>query len=449
MNRDTRPPASLEAEKALLSSLFIDSEKILAVSDIVTAGCFYTTKHSQIYSAIKTLHAAGEAIEVLTVHGELKRQKVDIALSELQKIASYYPTAEIAEKHAEIVLEKHIRRAAIATMQQAVISAQDEGQNVRDIISTVQKALDDSLPGDRKASDIYPEIIDVWEQIVDMTKGGEKNYIETGFYDLDEAVTLANGTLTIVGAAPRVGKTSFFLCAMRNIVKQGKRPLMFTLEMTRERILQNIIAQDMQVSHQDMIKGRLSEEKQAEITRAAGRWGKLNIGVLDNRSSPSKHWSASEIRNRVLREIREKGADIVFIDALGKMPPPETMGRAKKHEYFEANTELLSNLAIEANIPVILAHHLNREGAKDGSKPTLFALNEAGEKYADNVILMHRDYLINPTPENKGLADYIVPKSRDGDINSVELGWHGATKTFFSLTKNPEPVMAGGRQWGN
>jgi|LSQX01.2.fsa_nt_gb replicative DNA helicase len=432
---DLTPPRDLETEKALLSGLFVDPDKLDLVAGVVTAECFYANQHQAIFRAIESLHAAGEPVEPLTVHNELKKAKARVSLSEVQEIASYYPTGLMVEAHAEIVKEKHARRVAIATMKNALVAAADESQNIRDLIATVQKQLDDTLPSDhrRKVSNIYPEILDIWERILDIEQGGEKSYIETGFYDLDEAVALANGTLTILGASPRVGKTSFCLCAMRNIEKQGKRPLLFTLEMTRERIIQNIIAQEMGVVHQDMIRGRLSEDKQLEITKRAGEWKKSKIGVLDGR------WSASQIRHRVIQERREPGVDIVFVDVLGKMLPPEGMGRDSLHKIFNANCQALVDLAIELNIPVVLTAHLNRD-VKDGSRPTLFSLREAGEEFADNVILMHREYLSNPTPENKNIAEFIIAKNRDGDINTVELGWDGPTKTFYNLARSREEM---------
>ena len=423
---------NLEAEKTLLSSLFLDPDKFPAVAEIVKAECFYNSKHQAIFAAIERLYTAGSSIDPLSVYDELKKMGLEILASDIVNIAGYYPSAEAAEHHAEIVKEKHTRRAAVLAMKQAITAIQDETQEARDIISTVQKQLDDSLPGERKTSGIYPEIVDIAEKIVDMPQGGYENYVPTGFIDLDNAVMLCNGTLTIIGAAPRVGKTSFVLCAMRNIEKQGKRPLLLTLEMTRARILENIIAQEMGVSHQNMITGRLTDEQASEITKRMGKWAESRIGVLDGR------WSASQIRHRAIKEKRELGLDIIFIDALGKMPPPEGMSRAKRYEVYEANTEILDSLAIELNIPVVLTHHLNREGAK--GKPTLFDLNEAGEKFADNVILIHREWLSNPTKGNKHIAEFIIAKNRDGDINTIKLGWHGPTKTFYSLeTRHEEP----------
>ena len=432
-------PKNIEAEKALLSSLFLDPGKFITVSEIVNGECFYVTMHQDIFGAIERLHAAGGSIEVLTIHEELQRQKKDIPLYEIQGIADYYPTAEIAERHAEIVKEKHTRRAAIIAMHQAIEATQDESKNIQDVISTVQKQLDDSLPSDtrRKVSCVYPEIAAVVERIVDMPKGGYGRYIETGFLDLDNAVLLSNGTLTIIGAVPRAGKTSFVLCVMRNMERQGKRPLLFTLEMTRARILENIIAQEMQFSHQHMIKGWLSDEQRSAMLNAVVKWSQSRIGVLDGR------WSATQIRHRAIKEKREAGVDIIFVDALGKMPPPEGCARDKRHEVYEANTELLDNVAIELDIPVVLTHHLNREGAK--GKPSLFHLNEAGEKFADNVILMYREYLVKPTRENKNEAEFIIAKSRDGDVDSVNLGWNGPTKTFFNLARQHQEEV--NRYW--
>ncbi len=431
-----KPIESKKAELSVLSGLFIDPSKLDIISELLTADSFYATNHQRIYAAM----LSADTIDPIVISEHVKAQ--GITLYDIQQIMGSYPSAENIEHHARIVQDKHTRRQALITMYNAMQSLQQDHTDSRDVISTAQKELDQSLPGDNKQiiSDIYPEILETWESIVDMKRGGEKQYIETGFYDLDRKVLLSNGTLTILGASPRVGKTSFILCCMRHISQAGKRPILFTLEMTRRQIVENIIAQSMGICHQDMIRGVLSEEKEKAIFRRAGEWASLNIGVLDG------IWNTTQIRHRLIKEKREKGVDIVFIDPLTKMPPAPGSNGDAKYDYYDANCETLVNVAVELNIPVVLAHHINREGAKAEKAPSLFDLKYAGENFANNVILMHREYLSKPTAENKNEGDFIIAKNRDGDTSSVKLGWDGPTKTFYNLTR-AEPVMGGADQW--
>ena len=418
------PPHSIEAEAALLSSLIIDPEQFYSVSDLVTAEFFYATKHREIYRAIAALHAAGEPVDLVTLSEQVLKQGCEPMSSYISEVAAAMPTAELAEHYAGIVREKHARRKAIETLRKAEGLARDDSADIQETIATVQKELDQTLPADdrNKTSAIFPDVIETAERILSIPAGGERNYIATGYHDLDREVSLSNGTLTVIGASPREGKTSLTLCIMRHMARQGLRPLLFTLEMTRERVLENLIAQEAGICHRDAITGRLNEEDQEKIFELQSRWSSMNIGVLDGQ------WSVSKIRHRAIQERRKGNCDAIFVDVLGKLLPPEGMQRGHDlHKVFNANCQLLQDLAIELYIPVILTAHLNRDAARSNGKPNLFSLREAGEEFSDNVLLIHRPYLSSPSAK-KDLAEIIVAKNRDGDVGTVELGFDGPTK---------------------
>ena len=426
------PPQNLEAERALLSSLIIAPEQFYNVSSIVQAESLYTQKHQEIYRAIAALHADGEPVDLVTLSEQVLKQGCEPMAAYISEVAAAMPTGELAEHYAGIVREKHARRRAIETLCKAEGLARDDAVDIQTTIATAQKGLDAALPADdrNRTSAIFPAITETMERILNTPKGGERNYVTTGFHDLDREISLSNGTLSVIGASPRVGKTSLILCIMRHLARQGLRPLLFTLEMTRSRVLENLIAQEAGVCHRDMIMGRLNEEDQAKIFELRSRWSSLNIGVLDGQ------WSAGKIRHRAIQEKRKGQLDAIFVDVLGKLLPPEGMKRGHDlHKVFNANCQLLQDLGIELHTPVVLTAHLNRDAARSGGRPNLFSLREAGEEFADNVLLIHRPYLSKPSAR-KDLAELIIAKNRDGNVGTVELKFDGPTKRFFSMAED-------------
>lgn len=425
-------PHSPEAEMALLSALCLEPDGLHNIAGIVNADYFYSLKNRHIFRAISALIAEGKPVDLVSIADQIVKQGCEPMSAYIAEVAGYAPTAELAEYYAGIVKEKYARRRTIEICYKAMEQAKDDQADIQTVIATVQKELDGALPADdrNKTSAIFPDIVETSERVLNIPKGGAKNYIPTGFHDLDREVNLTKGTLTIIGASPREGKTSLILCMMRYMAKDGKRPLLFTLEMTRERVLENLIAQEAQVCHRDMITGRLSEEDQGKVYNTMKKWSGLDIGVLDGQ------WGAAKIRHRAIQEKRQNQLDAIFVDVLGKLLPPEGMKRgADLHKIFNANCQLLQDLSIELNIPVILTAHLNRDAARQGSRPSLFSLREAGEEFSDNVLLIHRPYLSDPTAK-KDLAEIVIAKNRDGDVGTIEMGFNGPTKTFYSLAED-------------
>jgi replicative DNA helicase len=441
------PPSDIEYEQKLLACLMQDPNAYHDVSAIITADSFYHLLHQAIFAAITLLVAESKPVEQTSVVHELARVGVNKP-AEVQAIAGLLPTGAQAMYYAELVAENTTRRNAIYSCDRAMRAMADKTCDVRDVVATVQRELDQTLPTDHrhKTANVYPEIINVWEQLLEIKSGGELPYIPTGFIDLDSESFLSPGTHTILGADPRVGKTSWVLCVCRHMAKQGKRPVMFTLEMTRARVMQNLIAQEAQVCHKDMIRGRLSAAEESRITRLANVWANYNIGILDG------NWSVAKIRHRLVQEQRDNKVDAVFIDALGGLDISGIRSESL-NQIFDTLCRSIQEMAIELDIPALTTHHTNRSRSKEEKRPNLYSLNQAGEKFCDNAWLLFREYLIKPTHTDANEAEVIIAKNRDGDVGVVELGWNGPTKTFYNLAKyeNTEApaVMAGAKQWGN
>ncbi len=436
-------PQDINAEMVLLGSLISDENMYKRVSGLVTAESFYRTQHQEIYTAITRLIKAKTPVDLVSIASELEKMNVEFLRSDLMKVASSTPTAANAEYHAKIVAEKHERRQAIHALYKAWQAAYDPTQDIIDTVATAKKEITINLQSRDINSCVYPEIIDVMEKVIDSSSGGKKTYIPTGFDDIDRRMNIRKGRLTVIASDPGVGKTSFVLCVMRHMVKIGLRPVLFSLEMTREEIIENIIAQEAKVCHRDMVSGSVTDRDIKIMTDT--RFEKLNMGVIGN----DKAWTVSEIRSQCINEL-DRGIDAVFIDSLGLIKAPSGMSRESRSIVLNTISEELIRLSAELDVPTTVLHHLNKDATKRSKdwRPTLQSLDFAGERFAHNVGFLYREYLVNPTRDNVSTAEFKIAKARDGRPGTVHMGFDGPTKTFYQVApqhREPPEVMAGGK----
>ena len=435
-----KPPQSKDAEQSLLGALVCDPSMYHLIAGLITADSFYSTRHQQIYMAIEGLIKEDVPLDIVSLSDKINGK---ISPAELLEIIDTQPTGANAEYYAEIVADKYTRRQIITNARQTLEAAVSGDTEIVDIITTAQKGLDLALPSRSKTSDAYPEILDVMEYMIDLPGSGKVNYIPTGFSKVDQQAKLIPGTLTMIAADPGVGKTSYILDVARYMSKHGHRPLVVTLEMTRKQILENVIAQELKICHQDMISGLLTNEQYSRLKGGLNKFSELNIGVLDGR------WSTGEIRHQVATEKRTKGIDCLMVDSLGKVDHKGKNPDRLNIAYNDICADLV-DIAVEFNIPVIVTHHLNKAETRRGknNRPTIYSLNEAGDKWTHNVFLLYREYLQTQNEEVEGEAELMVAKARDGRVGWVQLGFDGPCKTFRGIEEHREPprVMAGGIQ---
>ena len=432
------PPKDIEAEKSLLSALIADPSMYHVIGGTITDQSFYATKHQQTYNGIAMLIKDNTPVDLISLADKLNGK---VSRSELVEIANTQPSGANAEYYAQVVAEKHTRRRAIHTLNTAFndIYTTDD---VMGVISNVQKELNETLPEKRESSELYPEIYQIIDGLIDAHGSGEKPYISTGFYKLDKHTKIRPGQLTMVAADSGEGKTSFMLTLARNMSKKGKRPLYLTLEMTRRAIIENVIAQELGLCHQDMIGGDLSDKDLNVLSSGIGRFNDYNIGVLGGR------WNINEIRHQVITEHRERGIDCLMVDSLGKVKTDTKTD--KPNIIFNEVCGELVDIAEEFNIPVIVAHHLNKNSVyrSTNKRPTIESLNEAGDRWTHNVLLIYREFRQTKDEDLKDKAEIIVGKARDGREGIIQVGFNGPSKSFYNVEEHREPprVMAGGIQ---
>lgn len=422
------PPNNLNAEKTLLGSLIVMPEMFNSVSGILTPDSFYRSAHQSIYKAIENLHRNDEPVDIVTLSAELERNKVDIPRTEIVNLASDVPSGANAEYHAKIVADKAHRRQGIIAAREAEQMFFDDSQDVIDIATNAQKRLELSVPTVNQTSDIVPDIYLIADEIIDGHEK-EKPYLTTGFYKIDRHTKIRPGELTMIAADAGEGKTSLMLGMTRHMVKKGKRPLFLTLEMTKRSIIENIVAQELRLIHQDVIGSELSEADQVRLVDGVAKIANWNIGIMDS------SFNTTQIRHQVMTEHRTKGIDCLFVDSLGRVKTEQKAERVNL-AYNDICSDLVE-IAKEFNIPVILAHHLNKNDGYRGKnrRPSLGSLNEAGERWTHNVLLVYREsrHVPEPTKEQENIAEVIIVKARDGMEGAIKLRWDGPIKTFDNL----------------
>jgi replicative DNA helicase len=411
------------------------------ISGLVTEDSFYVTKHGLIYGAISRLIKDDIPVDLVSLADTLGGK---VTRSELVNIVNVQPSGANAEYHAKMIAEKYDTRKTMQSAQN-IFDGIAKGKPLVEVIATAQKELMLNMPQERVSSNLYPEVNNIIDKLIDAHGEGEKPYIPTGFHKLDKHTKIRPGQLTLVAADSGEGKTSFMLSIARNMARQGKRPLYISLEMTRRAIIENVIAQELGLCHQDMIGGDLSEQDLKRLTNGAARFSNYGMGVLGGR------WNMGEIRHQVITEKRERGIDCLFVDSLGKV---KTDIKSDKPNiiYNEICSDLV-DIGEEFNIPIILAHHLNKNSSyrSTNKRPTVDSLNEAGDRWTHNVLLIYREYRHTQEQALEDKAEIIVGKARDGKEGILLVGFNGPSKMFYELETHREPpaVMAGGKMWGN
>ena len=420
-----------EYEKSLLGALIVDAQSYHLINGLVTAESFYTTHHQHIYTAIETLIKDDAPVDIITLKGMLQGQ---VPTNIIIDVAGCNPSSGNIEYYAEKVADYYSRRRAKIALMEA-ISALEKGDETAEILSGVQQKLDDTLPQSKANSDLWPDIMKTIDRVV--SADSKCQYLPTGFTKIDQHASLRPGTLTLIAADPGAGKTSYLLCVARHIAKRDKRVLFFTLEMTREQILENIVAQELRICHQDMINGKLSDGQIKLIKDKTKEFQRLNMGIVEGSG-----WTVAKLRHKVITEARTKGADLVIIDSLTKVKLPADAGRynTKLTDVYNYILGELVDVAVDLKIPVVISHHMNKDVGKRGknNRPTTGSLREAGDMWTHNVILIHREFLHTKDKAVENDAEFIIGKARDGKVGIVKAWFDGPTKTFIETDEHSE-----------
>lgn len=441
------PPQNSEAEASLLGSILIDGDAIVKIADVVSADDFYEQRHRHIFAAAKHLYDKHSPVDVLTLADELKNNGLLDEVggsSYLSELTNFVPTAAHVGRYAEIVAEKALRRRLIKASEDIVNLGFSEGENLQSLIEQAESRLFDVSQKHIKQDIVSLEQIlsESFERLDELHKDkGTIRGVPTGFKDLDNILAgLQRSDLFILAARPSMGKTALALNLAHNVaVKSGQPVLLFSLEMSKEQLVDRLLAAEAGVDAWNLRTGNLSDADFEKIGHAMGTLSEAPIFIDDTPSI-----TVSDLRTKARREAHQRPLGLVIVDYLQLMS-----GGARFNDVSNRVQEIseisrgLKGIARELNVPVVALSQLSRSvESRHPQIPQLADLRESGsiEQDADVVAFMYREEYYNPETDRKNVTDIFIKKHRNGPTGAIELFFDYGKQRFRSLdTKHSTP----------
>ena len=449
---DRQPPFSPEAEASVLGGMLIDGDAVARVVEFVDDSMFYRESHRRLFRAMIRLFERGSVLDVITVSEELKKAgELENAggLEYLASLLDAVPTAANIEYHGRIVHDKALLRRLIDAAQSIVRDVYEPGERAVDQVldHAEQRIFRVSDSRDRQGFVWIKEVL--WptfehiERLQD-TPGGVSG-LATGFADLDRMTTgLQPGDLTIVAGRPSMGKTSWVLnVAQTAAIENGVPVAIFSLEMSKEQLVQRFLCAEGRVDGQRLRRGRLEPDEYQRLGRAAGHLNTAPIWIDDSATS-----NVLEMKAKSRRLKAEADLGLVVVDYIQLMS-----GSMRTDSRVQEVSEIsrgLKALARELEVPVIALSQLSRAPEqRTDRRPQLSDLRDSGsiEQDADLVMFLYRpEYYSGPTDKDgnsiEGKAELIMAKQRNGPTGTVELYFHKSYTRFDSVSRSAEPSEA-------
>lgn len=437
------PPNDTEAEQAVIGSMLTDRDAVSAAIEVLKEDDFYREDNKTIYSAILNLYNRNEPIDIITLKSELSSMGKLEAVGGLEYIAALpdkVPTTANAGQYIKIVEEKSTLRNLIKTANELITLGYDPTQEVESIIDSAEKKIFEVMQ--RKNQKGYSSIKDV---LVDTFTQLEQLYnqkqhvtgVPTGFADLDyKTAGLHQSDLILVAARPAMGKSAFALNIATNAaVRAGVPVAIFSLEMSKEQMVNRILCSEAMVDSNKVRTGTIDDDEWAKLAAASGQLSESQIFIDDTPGI-----SVMEIRAKCRKLKLEKNIGLVVIDYLQLVQGSNKKNGSREQEISEISRSL-KILAKEINVPVIALSQLSRAPEqRPDHRPMLSDLRESGaiEQDADIVMFLYRDDYYNEDSEKKNIAEVILAKHRSGSTGTVELLWLGNYTKFANIDKYRE-----------
>lgn len=437
------PPQNLDAEMSLLGAVLIDEETLADITEHVKPHDFYDKRHGIIYGGMIRLYEKNKPVDLLTLTDELKRKNEldsiggSVYLSEL---TNYVPTAAHAEAYAEIVEQKAIRRRLIKASAEISELGFDEENSTQQLLEKAEQELfavsDQSLKQDLTSMETI--LTDSFDRMEELHRNkGSLRGIKTGYRDLDNMTAgLQRSDLIILAARPAMGKTTLVTNLAYNVATINKQAvLFFSLEMSKEQLVDRMLADASGVDAWNIRTGNLSDEDFSKLSDAMGEMAEAPIFIDD---TPGV--SVLEMRTKARRAAHEQPLGLIIIDYLQLMQGSGKNDGNRVQEVSEISRGL-KLIARELNVPVIALSQLSRSVENRSPQiPQLADLRESGsiEQDADIVMFIYREAYYNPETERENVTDLIIAKHRNGPVGKVELYFHPERLRFMSLDRQHE-----------
>ncbi|MHC1716974.1 MAG: replicative DNA helicase [Candidatus Dojkabacteria bacterium] len=431
------PPQNVEVEQSLLGCMLIDKESIISVSAWLLPEHFYDQRHQIVYSTILDLFNNGLPVDLITIVDKLQKDKRLTTVggrAYLAELASTVATSANSEEYGEIIKESATRRGLISAAREITELAFNEMTPIDEVIDKSEKQVFDVAQVGTKTNFVHIKDLlkDAYERAERADNDEAYLGISTGFKDLDDLLGgFQKSDLIVLASRPSVGKTSLALDMMRHAsLAQGKTVAFFSLEMSQTQIMDRLLGMQSGIPFWEIRTGRLSDKKFIKLGETFGELGDANIYIDDQ---AGQHINA--LRTKARRLDLEKGLDIIFVDYLQLMH-----GNNKESRTLEVGeiSQGLKNIAKELDVPVVALSQLSRAiEQRQSRRPQLSDLRESGsiEQDADVVMFIDREETWNPDTENKGIAELVVAKHRNGPTGYIKLAFVNEIASFRNLYK--------------
>lgn len=422
-------PHSVEAEQSVVGAMLMDKDAILAASEIICGDDFYQNAYGVIFDSMVELFNEGKPVDLITLQERLKEKEVPPEISSLEfvrDLVAAVPTSANVRYYAQIVSDKAVMRKLIKMNDELSNICYAGNEPLESVLEKTEKSVFQLLQN-RNAGEYVPirqVVMNALEKVEKASKSkGTVTGIPTGFIDLDYKLSgLQPSDLVLVAARPSMGKTAFVLNIAQYVAfKKDKCTAIFSLEMSKEQLVNRLFSLESQVDAQALRTGNMKDSDWEKLIEAAGIIGQSNLIIDDTPSI-----SISELRSKCRKYKMEHGLDLIIIDYLQLMSGSVGGRSESRQQEISDISRSLKALARELNVPVIALSQLSRAvEQRPDKRPMLSDLRESGaiEQDADVVMFIYRDDYYNKDTEHVNEAEIIIAKQRNGPIGTVTLTW--------------------------
>lgn len=434
-------PHSIEAEQSVVGAMLMDKDAILTAAEIVSGQDFYQTAYGVIFDSMVELFNEGKPVDLVTLQERLKEKDVPPEIASLEfvrDLVSAVPTSANVKYYAQIVADKSMLRKLIKLNDEISNICYAGKESLEAILETTEKSMFQLLQ-QRNTGEYVPirqVVLNALDRIEKASKSkGTVTGIPTGFIDLDYKLSgLQPSDLILVAARPSMGKTAFVLNIAQYVAfKKDRATAIFSLEMSKEQLVNRLFSLESQVDAQALRTGNMKDSDWEKLIEGAGIIGKSKLIIDDTPGI-----SVSELRSKCRKYKLEHGLDLIIIDYLQLMTGSVGKRSESRQQEISEISRSLKGLARELNVPVIALSQLSRAvESRPDKRPMLSDLRESGaiEQDADVVMFIYRDEYYNKDSEYKKQAEIIIAKQRNGPVGTVHLAWLGEYTKFANLSR--------------
>lgn len=432
-------PHSIEAEQSVIGSMIMDREAITVASEMITGEDFYSRQYGILFETMLEMNDSGQPVDLVTLQDRLKSKDVPPEVASLEfvrDLITAVPTSANIKYYANIVAQKSTLRKLIRLNEEIANNCYAGQESLEFILEDTEKRMFELLQR-RNSGDLVPirqVVMNAMDRIESASKNkGNVTGIPTGFTDLDyQTAGMQPSDLVLIAARPSMGKTAFVLNIAQHVAFVQNLPVViFSLEMSKEQLVNRMFSLESRVDAQKLRTGQLSDQDWEKLIESAGVIGRSKLMIDDTPGI-----SVAELRSKCRKLKLEHGLSMIIIDYLQLM---SGSGRSdSRQQEISDISRSLKAIAREMNVPVLALSQLSRAvEQRPDHRPILSDLRESGaiEQDADVVMFIYRDDYYNHDTDKKGVSEIIIAKQRNGPIGTVELAWLAEFTKFANLER--------------